>query len=66
MSQPPSTAGSWEFAVHRQGERVRIAVTAATEGGEPVTLVLEVTREDARRIAGVIEAAAGDAFRRGG
>ena len=63
---PPSepTPGSWEFYAHRSGDRVRIEVTAASDEGEPVTLILEVTREDARRIAGAVQAAAGDAFQR--
>lgn len=66
MATPQPGLGSWEFSATRHGDRVQLEVTAASDGGDPVTLVLEVSREEARRIAALVEAAAGDAFRRRG
>jgi hypothetical protein len=64
---PPDVgSGSWELTATREGDRVRVEITAMTQDGEPVTLAMLVSREEARQIAALIEAAAGDAFHRTG
>ncbi|KAA2237791.1 hypothetical protein [Salinarimonas soli] len=59
---PEPTAGSWEFGAIREGEWVRIEVTATTTSGEPVTILFHVSPDEALAIAQVTADAGGGAI----
>ncbi|KAA2234797.1 hypothetical protein [Salinarimonas soli] len=61
---PEPAPGFWEFGAVREGDRVRIEITARASGGEPVTVSFEVSREEALRVADAVASAAGTAFNR--